>query len=138
MASYDKYYPKLRLFEGGWVNNPNDSGGETFMGITRKNHPTWVGWKKVDAYKAKAGFPGTANRDSELRDLVQKFYKVEYWDPIRADEIKSQKIAEQIVDTGVNMGITWAIRFAYRVMGMTEERRISDKLIDKLNTYDTL
>ncbi|MDR1034997.1 MAG: hypothetical protein LBT40_00015 [Deltaproteobacteria bacterium] len=30
--------------EGGWANNPADSGGETFRGIARNFHKSWPGW----------------------------------------------------------------------------------------------
>lgn len=138
MADYNKYYPKLRVFEGGWVHNPNDSGGETFMGITRRYHPNWDGWKRVDDFKKRSGFPRNANNDSQLREKVRQFYKKEYWDAVWADKIKSQKLAEQIVDTGINMGQVWAIRFAYRVVKMPERNKMTTALIDKLNNFETI
>ena len=37
--------------EGGYVNDPSDSGGETYCGIARNSNPKWEGWKIVDAHK---------------------------------------------------------------------------------------
>ena len=39
MADFLKAFNKIIVNEGGYVNDKDDKGGETFMGITRKNHP---------------------------------------------------------------------------------------------------
>lgn len=39
--------------EGGYVNDPDDQGGETYCGIARKHHPGWPGWQTVDAAQHK-------------------------------------------------------------------------------------
>ena len=33
--------------EGGWVNNPNDRGGETNLGVTKKVYQEWGGTKNM-------------------------------------------------------------------------------------------
>ncbi len=40
-------------FEGGYANDPADSGGETFRGISRRNWPQWEGWPLIDQAKVK-------------------------------------------------------------------------------------
>ena len=50
MADVTKLVPHILKFEGGYVNDKDDKGGETFMGITRKNHPNLKMWDIVDKY----------------------------------------------------------------------------------------
>jgi lysozyme family protein len=44
-------YDLTNQIEGGYVNDPDDKGGETYRGIARKKHPSWRGWYKVDDVK---------------------------------------------------------------------------------------
>ena len=37
--SYDKAFKEVAAIEGGYVNDPQDTGGETYKGISRVNHP---------------------------------------------------------------------------------------------------
>lgn len=66
----------IKLFlkhEGGYVNNARDNGGETIMGITRKNFPG--AFAQVSSL-ARAG-------DMEgAREAAAGFYKENFWDPI--------------------------------------------------------
>ena len=39
MADFTKYLPKLLQYEGVYSNNPKDSGGETYKGVSRVNFP---------------------------------------------------------------------------------------------------
>lgn len=45
MANFKEAINKTLKFEGGYVNDPDDSGGETFLGISRVNNKSWKGWK---------------------------------------------------------------------------------------------
>ena len=51
MANFDIEFDKLIFTEGGYVNDPDDAGGETYLGISRKHNPKWDGWKKIDSFK---------------------------------------------------------------------------------------
>ena len=50
MADFEKGFKKIIANEGGYVNDKDDKGGETFMGITRKNHPNILLWGIIDDY----------------------------------------------------------------------------------------
>ena len=52
---FQEAFDKVVVAEGGYVNDPHDNGGETFMGISRKFNPDSVLWKYVDAEKKKGG-----------------------------------------------------------------------------------
>jgi lysozyme family protein len=83
--------PSYSLVEGGYVNNPNDPGGETNMGITKR--------VAVDN-----GYRGP------MRDLPKPVAENIYFeDYIRKPGYEpfvdlSPAIAEELVDTGVNTG----------------------------------
>jgi lysozyme family protein len=114
MANFEIANRLTRKFEGGYHNgagiNSNDRGGETFKGIARKIWPNWDGWVLVDRMKNVAGFPGNAERDPVLKAKVDQFFKTNFWDSLKLDDVKSQIIANELFDTGVNMGTSTAAK----------------------------
>ena len=66
----------LLKHEGGFVNHPDDPGGITNHGVTKKVYEKWVG-REVS--------------EQEMRDLthedVAPIYKKNYWDRLRADDL---------------------------------------------------
>ena len=98
--------------EGGHSIDPDDPGGETYKGITRNNYSTWKGWAIIDLYKKKPNFPSNLNNDQALQQLVVDFYKENFWDKMKGDQINDQNIAHEIFDFGVNAGITTSITIA--------------------------
>lgn len=137
MAKFDIEFNKLILAEGGYVNDPDDSGGETYLGISRKYNPTWQGWKFIDEEK-KNGTKGITSRlkkNGKLTDSVKLLYKNKYWDCMELDDIPSQDIAHQLFDTCVNCGFTTAIRIAQQVMGMTVTGKWNEELKYNLMQY---
>ena len=84
-------------FEGGYVNNPNDPGGETNRGITmavfqHTAHPL-------------LGIPPTSSNLKALT-IAQAgiIYRTNYWNPIHGDAIPSQPLANILFDFYVNAG----------------------------------
>lgn len=74
--TFDKLFstivPKVIEFEGGWVNDPDDPGGETVIGVCRKYWPKFSGWPIVDSLKIK-GIPRiSANILKDLRERAAK------------------------------------------------------------------
>ena len=110
MADFHDAYKKTLNFEGGYVNDKDDAGGETYKGISRVYNPSWYGWTLIDQEKSESDFPSCLDLDEDLYDAVEDFYKDKYWDVNRLDEFP-QEVAEEMFDTGVNMGIGRAARF---------------------------
>ena len=52
MANFGDAFKKLSIKEGGYVNDKDDAGGETYKGISRRYNPTWQGWTMIDSYKS--------------------------------------------------------------------------------------
>ena len=108
MAKFVSAFSRTMQFEGGYSNDPLDKGGETFRGISRRFNPSWLGWKVVDQKKKDVK---ALLKDTKLDQLVSEFYKTNYWDVFEADNISDQKVAEELFDTGVNLGIQRAGTF---------------------------
>ena len=105
MANFDIAFKRTAQFEGGYVYDPDDNGGETYAGISRKANPKWVGWKTIDAAKKKSNFPKNLKSDIVLQTQVKTLYKTNYWNTIWGDKITNQDVANDLYDTGVNMGV---------------------------------
>src|ERR1700755_118485 len=92
--------------EGGYANNPNDSGGETWRGIARNYWPKWSGWPIVDQIVATN--PPDLNQalfaDASLNTMVEEFCQQNFWDTESLSDINCQQTANQLFDIAVNMG----------------------------------
>ena len=118
MANFNEAYDITLKHEGGYVKDPVDVGGETYKGISRRYHPSWEGWGIIDGYKLRQGFPNSAYKDSNLEILVKRFYKMYFWDVNLLDKFTSQNIANEMFDTGVNMGVSRAATFLQRALNV--------------------
>lgn len=134
MAKFIDAYKKVLNNEGIYSNDPDDAGGETYKGISRKANPNWDGWISIDAIKKAhpTTFKGILKKTPELEKKVQELYKDKYWDCFNLDDVPSQLVAEQMFDTAVNQGQTAAIRFAQRVLDLRETGKWSLDLLNKL------
>lgn len=99
--------------EGGYVNDPADRGGETYRGISRKHHPDWPGWERVDFLKPTV-MTGFIERDSVLALAVEAFYRERFWQPIGGDALTDLALACALFDCGVNLGVKKAVWFLQR------------------------
>ena len=144
MADFKVAYDITMKIEGGYANNPSDSGGETWKGIARKKNPNWAGWSVVDEFKSKPGFPANLKDAAGLQEIVLLFYKKQYWDTLNLDKINNQNIANEMFDTGVNMGQAMAGSFLQRALNIANingknypdlsvDGVIGNKTVDVLN-----
>lgn len=84
---------KTLAFEGGYVNNPLDSGGATNYGITQK---TYDGWRTT------TGQPQRPVDD--IGDIeVQAIYLENYWTPCHCDDLP-EPLSHLVFDMAVNCG----------------------------------
>ena len=118
MADFKQAYNITMAHEGGYANDKADTGGETWKGIARNKNPKWSGWTVVDEYRGKSGFPDNLNSAPGLQELVLLFYKKEFWDPLNLDSVNDQPIANEMFDTGVNMGQGIAATFLQRAINI--------------------
>ena len=139
MADFKKAYAKVKKFEGGYANNPNDNGGETYAGIARGYHPKWKGWEIVDKYKQSIYSSKELNKvlqgNRQLDVLVETFYKANFWNPIMGDSIVDQLSADNIMDFAVNSGVSRAVRYAQRIVGASEDGAMGPNTIKAINKH---
>lgn len=132
MTDFEKAFHKTMTAEGGYVNDPNDAGGETYSGISRVYNPTWKGWDLIDDLKSKSDFPSNLGDSDEIQDAVFDFYEDKYWDVNRLDDVKSQAIAEEMFDTGTNLGVKRAAKFLQQSLNFLNRngRLFPDLVVD--------
>lgn len=113
MADFKEAFDITMGHEGGYVNDPDDAGGETYRGISRKYNPSWTGWVLIDDCKRfEFSMEECLKMKGDAMDRqVENFYKDKYWDCWWGDDISSQEIANEMFDTGVNMGTGRAVKF---------------------------
>ena len=107
------------------TNDPDDLGGQTYAGISRKNWPKWEGWRDIDA-----------GRLPEPR-TVAAFYRDGFWSVIGGDGIVSQKIAISLFSFAVNAGDKVAIKLAQQVAGVKADGIVGKDTLTALNAIDT-
>jgi len=135
MAKFEIAYERTAKFEGGYVYDPNDNGGETYAGISRKANPSWDGWKIVDDYKKKyKNFKDYLKKDSTLKQKVMSLYRSNYWNPVWGDSIRKQEVANELYDFAVNAGVATSIKLQQRQFKMKETGKMSTALLSKLNS----
>ena len=99
-------FNKLISIEGLLSDNPNDKGGLTYKGISRKNNPDWPGWKIIDSIAAKNRNAALFLRKiKSLQEEVLKFYRTEYWNKLQCEKIPYQNIADELLESAVNFGV---------------------------------
>jgi lysozyme family protein len=107
---FDAALKLVLQYEGGYADDPDDPGGETYKGITRRDHSKWGGWAIVDANKDRQGFPRNLESDARLQALVAEVYKELYWLKNHCDQLPAG-LNLVVFDTAVNMGGGKAGRF---------------------------
>ena len=95
--------------EGGYTNDPSDSGGETNFGITI-------------ATARKYGYTGPMK--TMPIDIAKNIYKQQYI--IEPGFINYPEIIDELVDTGVNMGVTISSKFLQRALNVLTDGCVID------------
>lgn len=128
MNKFDTAFEKTMGHEGQYSNDPNDPGGETYRGISRRYHPEWEGWERIDKWRNTA--EGLSDTDMYHLDKdVKGFYLDEYWFPLRCDQFP-QPIADELFDTAVNQGHNPAATFFQRSLNaLNRQEKLYENLV---------
>ncbi len=103
--TFEEAFERLIGHEGGYVNHPDDPGGETNWGITKRT-------------ALANGYTGDM-RDLR-RDQAKTIYRNAYWNRAKADEYDGA-IGYQLFDAAVNHGMGNAVRFLQRAVGVADD-----------------
>lgn len=129
MANVDVLLPFILYWEGGFVNDKDDKGGATNMGVTLS---TWqkIGYDKNNDEKIDVADLKIITKD----DVRNRILKPHYWDRWRADEIEEQGIANMLVDWTYCSG-KWGIVIPQRVLNVEPDGIVGKKTINAVNGY---
>lgn len=122
MADFKPAVEKILKYEGGYVNDPLDFGGETNFGISKRAYPN-LDIKGLD------------------RETAIGFYYRDYWCKFSGDKIVNQAIAEELMDSAVNMGWCRSVKFLQEALNLLTgselliDGLVGPKTIDAVNEY---
>jgi lysozyme family protein len=117
--NYDKCLETILHHEGGYVNHPQDPGGETNLGVTKRVYQEWGGTKDM--------------KDLTFDD-VAPIYKKNYWDKMKGDDLPSG-LDLCVFDFGVNAGPGRAAKYLQTLIGTVADGGIGPNTLAKLKEY---
>lgn len=126
MPSFAACYPIIKENEGGWVLDPEDPGGETFRGVTRRDWPWLAMWSHIDAAKdnfMKLAPSQLSDASWEVIDASCKFVAEHgYWNRVRGVDLINQSLANMLCDSAYLNGVHQASKFLQR--GLNKMNRV--------------
>jgi lysozyme family protein len=102
--NFDQAFDRLISNEGGYVNHPDDPGGETKFGISKRSYP------RVDIKNL-------------TRDEAKQIYRTDFWLRGQMDQYDGA-VSFQVFDAAVNHGIGNAIRLLQKAAGVADDGHI--------------
>ena len=128
MAKVELLAPYIKKGEGVFANAPADRGGATNMGVTIAT---------FEAYCRRKAYPRpTVER---LKRLTEKEWldilKTMFWDKWKADAIKSQKVANILVDWVWGSG-SHGILIPQKLLGVKVDGIVGEKTLEALNAQE--
>ncbi len=111
--SFDAALTAVLVHEGGYVNDPEDNGGETNHGVTKAVYDDW---------RATHGLAEQSVRNITAVE-VMAIYKHRYWDKVKGDELPPG-VDYAVFDFAVNSGINRASRYLQQVIGAAPDGQI--------------
>jgi len=126
---FDACLTEILRHEGGYVDHPDDPGGATNMGITRK---TLARWRKVS--------PWTALPKEEVAALTRgeagAIYRANYWNAAKAGAMPGG-LDLALFDFAVNSGPDRAVRTLQAALGVAADGEIGPVTLAAIAKGDT-
>lgn len=111
--------------EGGYSNNPNDSGGPTNWGITIHDLSRWL------KYSASA-----EDVKNMSKALAKEIYLDWYWNIIALDKVNSKGVAMAMFDMGVVRGTGTIAKAVQNIVRVTADAHVGPITLAAINAYD--
>ena len=112
--------------EGGFANHPDDPGGITNHGVTKKVYDAWVDRETTPR---------------EMRDLthedVAPIYKKNYWNRAKCDQLPSG-VDLSVFDWAVNSGVSRSAKALQRIVGVEQDGGIGPMTISAVNDFEPI
>ncbi len=127
MADIDLYIPFLEKWEGGFAHHPADRGGATCKGVTLAT------WQQLGTDKDGDGVIGRSDlRLIGRNDLVERVLRPHFWNRWQADRIRTQSIAELLVDW-MWMSGPYTIRLAQKELKVEMDGVVGNRTLYAIN-----
>lgn len=114
MSFFNAAIERLLDIEGGYVNDPNDPGGETKYGISKRSYPH-------------------LNIAELTRAEAIEIYRHDFWMVAVLDQYPAA-ISYQLLDAAVHHGIGTALRMLQRAVGVADDGHIGPVTLSALAT----
>jgi lysozyme family protein len=101
MTDFNQAVVLILKAEGGYSNDPNDPGGETQWGISKRTYPN------LDIKNLTI-------------DGAREIYKRDYWDKVKGDEI-TWPLNLYLFDAAVNQGVQPAITMLQKALSIQQD-----------------
>jgi lysozyme family protein len=98
---FDEAFNILIGHEGGYVDHPNDPGGETKFGVSKRSYP-------------ELSIAALTLEDAKT------IYREDYWDRVRADKLPPE-LRFPLFDAAVNAGVAQSIKWLQRAVGVRDD-----------------
>lgn len=128
MAKCELLLPLILKWEGGFVNDPADSGGATNKGVTLATYKSYCKANKLKV-------PTVADLKKISDETVLAILKQFYWDKMQADKINNQSIANLCVQSLWGSGAAY-IKIIQGVLGVKQDGIVGDKTLAAINQAD--
>ena len=114
---FDQAVNVILKHEGGLVNNPNDPGGITNFGISKRSYP------EVDIYNL-------------TKEQAKEIYERDYWKPLRLYMIDNANVCLELFDFSVNAGLSRTVKIAQKLAGTKEDGMLGGITAKAINEFD--
>lgn len=120
MSVFDTIFERLMKYEGGYVNHPNDPGGETMWGVTKR-------------VAVAHGYHGSMRNLPKA--LAKEITEKSYYKAVKGDQL-DRLIAWQLTDAAYNHGNRQAVKFLQRAVGASDDGLIGDRTLAAVAAMD--
>lgn len=127
MANVSVLAPFILSWEGEYSDHPKDKGGATNMGVTLSTLRA-VGYDKNGDGKTDE----VDLKQLTSRDVTEAFLKPYFWDKCQADKIKSQSVANILVDWAWASGGN-AVKGVQKLLKVTADGIVGEQTLSAIN-----
>lgn len=111
--NFDQCFTRLIGHEGGYVNHPNDPGGETKYGISKRSYPN-LSIADLTEYDAMV------------------IYQRDFWNACKCDQLPPD-VRFDVFDAAVNSGVSQSIKWLQRALCVSDDGVIGKVTLSACN-----
>ena len=135
MANFNAVFPLLAGHEGGISRNPNDNAAAVPAPGTNGAHTNkGVTWTTFVSHASKLHYEATPMLFLQMPDaIVKQIAKMTYWNPLKLDEINTNKKAYILFDFSFNSGPSNAIKVTQKALRIPVDGAAGPQFVKTIN-----